>query len=66
MDFKDKIIIICLLAIACLLAILKMFCVWSILNHEHEQEQEQEHANEIIYNVVDENGRVIGGFRLKR
>ncbi len=64
MDFKDKIIIICLLAIACLLAILKMICVWTYLNSAHEQEPEP--ANEIIYNVVDENGHVIGGFRLKK
>ena len=61
---KDKIIIMCLLAIACLLAILKMICVWSFLNHVHEQEPEP--ANEIIYNVVDENGHVIGDFRLKK
>lgn len=62
MDFKDKIIIICLLAIACLLAIIKMFCMWDMINSVHKQEP----ANEIIYNVVDDNGNVIGGFTLKK
>lgn len=64
MDYKDKIIIICLFAIACLLAILKMICVWTFLNRAHEQEPEP--ANEIMYNVVDDNGNVIGGFTLKK
>ena len=60
MDFKDKIIIMCLLAIACLLAI--------FLQDEinQEQEPEPEPANKIIYNVVDDNGHVIGGFILKK
>ena len=51
---KDKIIIICLLAIAFLLAI--------FLQDEinQKQEQEPEPANEIIYNVVDVNGDIVG------
>ena len=59
MDFKDK-IIMCLVAMVVLLAI--------FLQDEinQKQEQEPEPANEIIYNVVDDNGRVIGGFRLKK
>lgn len=59
MDFKDK-IILCLVAMVCLLAI--------FLQDEinQKQEQEPEPANEIIYNVVDDNGNVIGGFRLKK
>lgn len=64
MDFKDKIIIMCLIAIACLLAIIKMFCMWDMINSVHKQEPEP--ANEIIYNVVDDDGNIIGGFRLKR
>lgn len=59
MDFKDK-IIMCLVAMVVLLAI--------FLQDEinHKQEQEPEPANEIIYNVVDDNGNVIGGFTLKK
>ena len=57
MDFKDK-IIMCLVAMVVLLAI--------FLQDEINQKQEPEPANEIIYNVVDENGRVIGGFILKK
>ena len=59
MDFKDK-IIMCLVAMVVLLAI--------FLQDEinQKQEQEPEPANEIIYNVVDENGRVIGEFILKK
>lgn len=59
MDFKDK-IIMCLVAMVVLLAI--------FLQDEinQKQEQEPEPANEIIYNVVDDNGRVIGGFILKK
>jgi hypothetical protein len=59
MDFKDK-IIMCLVAMVVLLAI--------FLQDEINQKQkpESEPANEIIYNVVDENGRVIGGFILKK
>lgn len=64
MGFKDKIIIMCLVAIACLLAIIKIFCMWDMINSVHKQEPEP--ANEIIYNVVDDNGHVIGGFRLKK
>lgn len=56
MDFKDK-IIMCLVV---------MVVVLAILNSAREQEQEPEPTNEIIYNVVDENGHVIGGFRLKK
>lgn len=58
MDFKDKIIIICLLAIACLLAIIKLFCMWDMINSVHKQEPEP--VNEIIYNVVDVNGDIVG------
>lgn len=54
MDFKDK-IIMCLVA---------MVVVLAALNSAHEQEPEP--ANEIIYNVVDDNGHVIGGFILKK
>lgn len=57
MDFKDK-IIMCLVAMVFVLTIF-LQCKE---NHEHEQEPE----NEIIYNVVDDNGRVIGGFILKK
>lgn len=59
MDFKDK-IILCLVAMVVVLAI--------FLQDEinQKQEQEPEPANEIIYNVVDDNGRVIGGFILKK
>lgn len=59
MDFKDK-IILCLVAMVFVLAI--------FLQDEinQKQEQEPEPTNEIIYNVVDENGHVIGDFRLKK
>ena len=59
MDFKDK-IIMCLVAMVCLLAI--------FLQDEinQKQEQEPEPANEIIYNVVDDDGHVIGGFILQK
>lgn len=59
MDFKDK-IILCLVAMVVVLAI--------FLQDEinQKQEQEPEPTNEIIYNVVDENGHVIGGFILKK
>ena len=59
MDFKDK-IIMCLVAMVCVLAI--------FLQDEinQKQEQEPEPTNEIIYNVVDENGHVIGECRLKK
>ena len=61
MDFKDK-IIMCLVVMVVLLAIF----LQAEINQKQEQEQEPEPANEIIYNVVDDNGRVIGGFRLKK
>ena len=61
MDFKDK-IIMCLVAMVCLLA----FFLQDYINHEKEREQEPEPANEIIYNVVDDDGHVIGGFMLRR
>lgn len=53
MDFKDK-IIMCLVAMVVLLAI--------FLQDEinQKQEQEPEPANEIIYNVVDVNGDIVG------
>lgn len=53
MDFKDK-IIMCLVAMVFLLAI--------FLQDEinQKQEQEPEPANEIIYNVVDVNGDIVG------
>lgn len=57
MDFKDK-IIMCLVAMVVLLAI--------FLQDEINQKQEPEPANEIIYNVVDDNGHVIGGFILQK
>ena len=53
MDFKDK-IILCLVAMVCLLA---MFLQAELNN---KQEQEPEPANEIIYNVVDVNGDIVG------
>ena len=56
MDFKDK-IIMCLVA---------MVVVLAILNCAREQEPESEPANDIIYNVVDDDGHVIGGFILKK
>lgn len=67
MDFKDK-IIMCLVAMVVVLAILKMVVVLAILNsaHEQEPESEPEPANDIIYNVVDDDGHVIGGFILKK
>lgn len=58
MDFKDK-IIMCLVAMVFLLAIFLQAEI-------NKQEQEPDPANEIIYNVVDDNGRVIGGFILKK
>lgn len=59
MDFKDK-IIMCLVAMVVVLAI--------FLQDEINQKQEPEPdpANEIIYNVVDDNGHVIGEFILKK
>ena len=59
MDFKDK-IILCLVAMVVVLAI--------FLQDEinQKQEQEPEPANDIIYNVVDDDGHVIGGFILKK
>lgn len=53
MDFKDK-IIMCLVAMVVVLAI--------FLQDEinQKQEQEPEPANEIIYNVVDVNGDIVG------
>lgn len=51
MDFKDK-IIICLVVIVWVLAMAKMF--------HREEPQEPEPANEIIYNVVDVNGDIVG------
>lgn len=59
MDFKDK-IILCLVAMVCLLAIFLQDQI------NQKQEQEPEPANEIIYNVVDDNGHVIGGFILQK
>ncbi len=58
MDFKDK-IIMCLVAMVVVLAILN-------IAHEQEPESEPEPANDIIYNVVDDDGHVIGGFILKK
>lgn len=58
MDFKDK-IIMCLVAMVVVLAILNSA-------HEQEPESEPEPANDIIYNVVDDDGHVIGGFILKK
>ena len=57
MDFKDKIIM-------CLVAMVVVLCACLQATKIHEQEPEP--ANEIIYNVVDDNGHVIGGFRLKK
>ncbi len=59
MDFKDK-IIMCLVVMVVLLAIFLQAEI------NQKQEQEPEPANEIIYNVVDDDGNVIGGFRLKK
>ena len=59
MDFKDKIIL-------CLVAMVFVLTIFLQCRENHEHEQEPEPANEIIYNVVDENGRVIGGFILKK
>ncbi len=58
MDFKDK-IIMCLVAMVCVLALMHMV-------REESQEPESEPANDIIYNVVDDDGHVIGGFILKK
>lgn len=52
MDFKDK-IIMCLVAMVVFLAIF-------LQNEINKQEQEPEPANEIIYNVVDVNGDIVG------
>lgn len=49
MDFKDKIIM-------CLVVMVVVLCGFLQVK---EQEQEPEPANEIIYNIVDANGRVI-------
>lgn len=59
MDFKDKIIL-------CLVAMVFVLAIFLQAEINQKQEQEPEPANEIIYNVVDENGRVIGGFILKK
>lgn len=59
MDFKDK-IIMCLVAMVCVLAVFLQF------KNNHGQEPESEPANDIIYNVVDDDGHVIGGFILKK
>lgn len=56
MDFKDKIIM-------CLVVMVVVLC--ACLQVE-EQEPESEPANNIIYNVVDDDGHVIGGFILKK
>lgn len=61
MDFKDK-IILCLVAMVFVLTIF----LQCRENHEHEQKPELEPANDIIYNVVDNDGHVIGGFILKK
>lgn len=60
MDFKDK-IIMCLVAMVFVLAVFLQFEI-----NNHEQEPESEPANDIIYNVVDDDGHVIGGFILKK
>ncbi len=52
MDFKDK-IILCLVAMVFLLAIFLQAEI-------NKQEQEPDPANEIIYNVVDVNGDIVG------
>lgn len=52
MDFKDK-IIMCLVAMVVVLAIF-------LQDEINKQEQEPEPANEIIYNVVDVNGDIVG------
>lgn len=59
MDFKDKIIM-------CLVAMVFVLAIFLQAEINQKQEQEPEPANEIIYNVVDGNGRVIGGFILKK
>ena len=57
MDFKDKIIM-------CLVVMVVVLCACLQATKIHEQEPEP--ANEIIYNVVDDDGNVIGGFTLKK
>lgn len=52
MDFKDK-IILCLVAMVVVLAIF-------LQDEINKQEQEPDPANEIIYNVVDVNGDIVG------
>lgn len=52
MDFKDK-IILCLVAMVVVLAIFLQAEI-------NKQEQEPDPANEIIYNVVDVNGDIVG------
>ena len=59
MDFKDKIIM-------CLVAMVVVLAIFLQAEINHKQEQEPEPSNEIIYNVVDDDGNVIGGFRLKK
>lgn len=56
MDFKDKIIM-------CLVVMVVVLCGFLQVK-EHEPESEP--ANNIIYNVVDDDGHVIGGFILKK
>lgn len=58
MDFKDKIIM-------CLVAMVFVLTIFSTLK-EQEPESEPEPENNIIYNVVDDDGHVIGGFILKK
>lgn len=57
MDFKDK-IIMCLVAMVFVLAV--------FLQVKEEPEPEPEPANNIMYNVVDDDGHVIGSFILKK
>lgn len=59
MDFKDKIIM-------CLVAMVVLLVIFLQDEINQKQEQEPEPANEIIYNVVDDDGNVIGGFTLKK
>lgn len=53
MDFKDKIIL-------CLVAMVVMLAIFLQDEINQKQEQEPEPANEIIYNVVDVNGDIVG------
>ena len=59
MDFKDQIIF-------CLVVMVLAMGLILIWNSEKPKQEITPANNEIIYNVVDDDGHVIGGFILKK